>query len=333
MYRNYKIIANTAAGRHRYMQYLVPFILASEVVDRYDIWINTKNSIDIEFFKMLAQKYPKVNLCWQPDGVIDGNRSINAFYRDCVEENAIYFKMDDDIVWMEPDAIKKMVDFRIDNPSYFLVSPLVINNSLSTYLLQVRNKITLRKYYKSFPNHKLLWKSANFAKELHEWFFHNYLSKENYSFLHVGKQEMAMTRFSINAILWFGSEMKKINGQVPGDDEEFLSCIYPTSRGLSNCWNGDVIMAHFAFFPQRELLDKTGILDLYGSYISTHKNETQYHYYEEVQKILSELYGHDKNVPVESSYKATARSMGRGARVFSLFPWSKLFKGKSYIIK
>lgn len=289
MYRNYKIIANTAAGRHRYMQYLVPFILASEVIDRYDIWVNTENSVDIEFFKMLAKKYPKVNLCWQPDGIIDGNKSINAFYRDCVEEDTIYFKMDDDIVWMEPDAIKKMVDFRIDNPHYFLVSPLVINNSLSTYLLQVRNKITLREYYKASASHKLLWKNANFAKELHEWFFHSYLSKERYSYLHVGKQEMAMTRFSINAILWFGSEMKKIKGEVPGDDEEFLSCIYPTSKGLGNCWNGDVLMAHFAFFPQRELLDQTGVLDLYGVYIATHKNEAQYNYYVEVQKILSEL--------------------------------------------
>lgn len=326
MYRNYKIVANTAAGRHRYMQYLVPFILASEVIDRYDIWINTKNSVDIEFFKMLAQKFSKVNLCWQPDGVVDGNKSINAFYRDCIEEDTIYFKMDDDIIWMEPDAIKKMVDFRIDNPHYFLVSPLVINNSLSTYLLQIRKKITLREYYKASASHKLLWKNANFAKELHEWFFHDYLLPEKYTQLHVGKQEMAMTRFSINAILWFGLEMKKFKGQVPGDDEEFLSCIYPTSKGLSNCWNGDVIMTHFAFFPQRELLDKTGILELYGSYISTHKNEAQYDYYEKVQEILVDLYGQNENMSVRSSNKGLFEILKSGCR--------KLFcKSKSYIVK
>lgn len=107
MYRNYKIIVNTAAGRRRYMQYLTPFVLSSNIVDRYDIWINTHNGADIEFFKMLAEKYPKINLCWQPDGIVNGNKSINAFYRDCIEEDAIYFKLDDDIVWMEPDAIKK----------------------------------------------------------------------------------------------------------------------------------------------------------------------------------------------------------------------------------
>lgn len=102
-----------------------------------------------------------------------------------------------------------MVDFRIDNPQYFLVTPLVINNSLSTYLLQIRDKITLKKYCKSSPAHSLLWKSGQFATALHEWFIEKYLSTDKYPSLYVGKQEMGMTRFSINAILWFGAEMKK----------------------------------------------------------------------------------------------------------------------------
>lgn len=304
MYKNYKIIINTAAGRRRYMQYLVPFVLASNIVDRYDIWINTHNGADIAFFKMLAEKYPQINLCWQPDGVVDGNKSINAFYRNCIEENAIYFKLDDDIVWMEPDAIQKMVDFRIDNPQYFLVTPLVINNSLSTYLMQVRNKIVLRNYCNSSSDHTLLWKSGKVATELHQWFINKYLVTEKYPFLHVEKQEMGMTRFSINAILWFGSEMKKMGGIVPGDDEEFLSCIYPTSHGMCNCWNGNVIMAHFAFYTQRELLDKAGILEKYGDFISTRKNDSFYPYYEEIQKILSAISTKEKElISKQSPYK------------------------------
>lgn len=296
MYRNYKIIVNTAAGRRRYMQYLIPFVLSSNIIDRYDIWINTHNGADIEFFKILAKKYPRINLCWQPDGIVNGNKSINAFYRNCIEEDAIYFKLDDDIVWMEPDAIQKMVDFRIDNPQYFLVTPLVINNSLSTYLMQVRNKIVLQNYCNSSSDHTLLWRSGKVATELHQWFISKYLVTEKYPFLHVDKQEMGMTRFSINAILWFGSEMKKMKGIVPGDDEEYLSCIYPTSHGMCNCWNGNVIMAHFAFFTQREILDKAGILEKYGEFISTRKNDTFYPYYEEIQKIISTISANEKEL-------------------------------------
>lgn len=264
MYKQYRIVVNTAAGRRRYMQYLIPYIVSSGIVDRYDIWVNTHNGADIEFFKQVAAKFPVVNLVWQPDGVVNGNASINAFYKDCVEPDTIYFKLDDDIIWMEPGLIEKMVAFRIDNPQYFLVSPLVINNSLSTYLLEMDGKIKLDDYYNACAGHSVLWCSGIFAQELHEWFLNKYLRTGNWETLHVGRKEMGMTRFSINAVLWFGDEMRKFGGIVPGDDEEFLSCIYPTQHGMSNAWNGDAIVAHFAFFTQREQLDKANILEKYG---------------------------------------------------------------------
>jgi len=288
MYKNFQIVVNTAAGRRRYMQYLVPFIVSSEIVDRYDIWINTHNGADIEFFKKCAEIYSKINLVWQPDGIVNGISSINAFYLKCIEENTIYFKLDDDITWMEPNAIEKMVKFRIDNPEYFLVSPMVINNALSTYLLQVRGKLKLNQYYNSIASHEILWKSGEFATQLHQWFLNTKLKTQTYAELHCGKQPMGMGRFSINSILWFGDEMKKFNGVVPGDDEEFMSSIYPTQHGLANCWNGDVILAHFAFFTQREKLDKEQILEEYGKYlVETWKNnEVMKNIHYKIQEII-----------------------------------------------
>lgn len=250
------------------MQYLVPFIVASDIIDRYDIWVNTHNCADIEFFRKLAEAFPVINLVWQPDGVVNGIASINAFYRSCVEERTIYFKLDDDIVWMEPDLINKMLDFRIDNPDYFLVSPLVINNSLTTYLLQLEEKIKLDRYCNSNASHTVLWHSGRFAASLHNWFIENYLNKDQWQKLYMGKKEMSMTRFSINSVLWFGDEMRSFDGVVPGDDEEFLSCVYPSLKGKSNAWNGNAILAHFAFFPQRDELDKQGILDKYAAVLS-----------------------------------------------------------------
>ena len=264
MYRNYKVVVNTAAGRRRYMQYLIPYIVSSGIVDRYDIWINTHNGADIEFFRQVAKRYPVVNLVWQPDGVVNGNQTINAFYKACVEPKTIYFKLDDDIVWMEPGLIEKMVEFRVDNPEFFLVSPLVINNSLSTYLLEVDGKIRLDNYYEANASHPYLWRSGEFALALHRWFINKFLMTRKWEELHVGKKMMGMTRFSINAILWFGDEMAKFSGIVPGDDEEFMSCIYPTRQGMANAWNGDAIVGHFAFFTQREQLDKEHILEEYG---------------------------------------------------------------------
>lgn len=268
MFDSYKIVINTAAGRRRYMQYLVPQVLACNIVDRYDLWVNTMNSQDIEFFRQIAQKYPKVNLIWQPDGIVDGNKSINAFYKKCMDEDTIYFKLDDDIIWMEDGLIEKMVRFRINHPEYFLVSPLVINNSLTTYLLQVHEKIKLYDYQHASSLHPLLWESGKFALDLHKWFLNNYLLPGKVEDLYIGgSKPMGLTRFSINAIMWFGRDMKEMKGFVPGDDEEYLSCIYPAISGKSNAWNGESMCAHFAFFTQREMLDKEKILEQYGMFL------------------------------------------------------------------
>lgn len=317
MIGKYKVICNTAAGRRRYMQYLIPQIISSEIVDRYDIWVNTTDKQDIEFFKLVSAKYPKVNLVEQPDGVVNGIASINAFYRQCTDEDAIYFKLDDDIVWLEPGSIEKMVKFRIDNPDYFLVSPLVINNARSTYLMQVKNKISLNRYFKSDTAFDILSRSGEFAAQLHEWFLNNYLKTGKYNELHCGAHPVAMCRFSINAILWFGREMKKFNGVVPGDDEEWLSSIKPTELGVANCFNGDALVAHFAFFTQREILDKRTILQQYGA-------------------ILQELWSQDKilndiNSVVQSAIKfveTNKDSILRNVNTNTLAPKKKSLKSR-----
>lgn len=167
MYKGFQIIACTAAGRRRYMRLLVPYVVSCDIVDRYDIWVHTHNGADIAFFQRLASKYSKINLVWQPDGIVGGNETINPFYKNCIDEDAIYFKVDDDVIWMEENAIKKMVDFRIDNPEYFLVSPLVINNPLCTYALEASGKLRIKQYQAASPFGELIWKSGQFAYELH----------------------------------------------------------------------------------------------------------------------------------------------------------------------
>lgn len=330
MYKNYRIVVNTAAGRRRYMQYLIPYIVSSDIVDRYDIWVNTHNCADIEFFKQVATKFPVVNLVWQPDGVVNGNASINAFYKYCIETDTIYFKLDDDIIWMEPRLIEKMVAFRIDNPQYFLVTPLVINNSLSTYLLEMDGKIKLDNYYSASASHSVLWRSGIFAQELHEWFLDKYLKTGKWEELHLGKKEMGMTRFSINAVLWFGDEMRKFGGIVPGDDEEFLSCIYPTRQGMSNAWNGDAIVAHFAFFTQRGQLDKANILEKYGKicHEQANANSRLNESFRDVKRILDEVNANEQELMRrESPYRRVVVPMTWRGRMKRLLPsWVMDFK-------
>ncbi len=246
------------------MQYLIPQVICSDIVDRYDIWVNTLDKKDIVFFELLAGKYDKINLVWQPDNLIDGIHSINAFYRQCVEDNTIYIKLDDDIIWLAPNFFETIVKFRIDHPEYFVVSPLVINNAKTTYLFQIQGKLNLARYQRAESFGKILWHSGKFALELHNWFLDNYLKPGKWEDLYCKDYPMGITRFSINSIAWFGEQMKAFDGVVTGDDEEFLSCVKPTLEGKSNCFCGSTVIAHFAFRSQRKELDAANILERYG---------------------------------------------------------------------
>ena len=315
MYRNFKIVVNTAAGRRRYMRLLVPYILQSDIVDRYDLWINTNDNGDIEFFKEIASISPKVNLIWQPDGIVNGIESINAFYKFCIDPNTIYFKIDDDVIWMEPNLIEKMVQFRVDNPQHFLVTPLVINNGFSTLLLSIYNKFKLKKGF----DIDTCWEKGMFAKELHDIFIDKYLFPNKYSQLYVEDAIIALNRFSINAILWFGKDLANISGIIPGNDEEFLSLIYPTKEKLTCLWNGKAIISHFAFGSQRAIIDKTDILDKYITYANNnYKNNTIYcqiqNIYERVEQNLEVI----KSLP--HSYNQPLTQQNRKHSIWDFMP-------------
>lgn len=300
MFGKYYIVCNTAAGRRRYMQYLIPQVLSSNIVDRYDIWLNTINPHDIAFFDLLSKRNSKINIIKQPEGVVDGNKSINAFYKYCCSPNTIYIKLDDDILWIEPDFFPKIIQFRIDNPNYFLISPLVINNPKCTYLLQVSGAIKLKKYIDANNSNEIFWKKGQFAKELHEWFINKYLINDRYPQLHIGMYPISLTRFSINCIVWFGEQFRDFDGIVLGDDEEYLSCILPTKLGLNNCFFCNTIISHFSFYTQRAILDNCNILERYGSLVE--KMMAQNSEYHDIFEIVQFCKRESENIEVDLSY-------------------------------
>ncbi len=299
----------------RYMQYIFPYVLGSDIVDRYDIWVNTVNMCDIEFFRQMAAGNSKVNLVWQPDGIVDGINSINKFYENCQDDDTVYVKIDDDIIWMQPNIIEKIVAFRFENLDAFLVSPMVINNAICTYIWQVKGHIKLDKYYPARSNEKVLWKRGAFAKELHEW----YLSQmeKDASFwkqLKTDDVPVACNRFSINFILWFGRDMKLLNGNIPGDDEEYLSSVAPVKLSKYNTFDGNAVISHFAFGPQRQILDGTDILQRYGKlceqYFAMH--QPQQSVWDDVCKAKEYVSMHyDDIMKQESPYSTVNKSLGK----------------------
>lgn len=256
-----KLICATPAGRRRYMKLLVPQILSSPIVERYDIWLNTTNEGDLAFFHFLANKYDKVRLIPQPDGKVDGNSSINAFFKNCIEEDACYVRLDDDIVWIMPGFFEAIYANRLQDPA-FLLTPLVINNAVCTHVLQQKQKFPFKHYLRADCFDSLAWQDPKFAYQLHLWFL-DFIENNAYSDLLTSDHYVALNRFSINAISWKGLDFKTFDGVVLGDDEEYLSVIKPAELNRYNKILGNLLVAHYGFFTQRAYLDSTDLLDRY----------------------------------------------------------------------
>jgi hypothetical protein len=110
MINGYKIVVVTPAGRKRYMEILIEYILREKtIIDEYQIWVNTKNEDDINYFNYLKEKYPDfitLNLNYLNNQYCGSNSNIGNFLKDSIEENTVYIRLDDDIVWMQEGFIK-----------------------------------------------------------------------------------------------------------------------------------------------------------------------------------------------------------------------------------
>jgi hypothetical protein len=262
MFEGYRVVAVTPAGRRRYMELLVPQILGSALVDRYDIWVNTADPGDLAFLEGLAAKYDRVRLVPQPDGKAPGVQAIHGFHRTVVEEDTVYIRFDDDIVWLEPGFFETLLRFRLDHPEYFLVSPLVINNALCSSLLQIVGKIEPWRQIRTDCLDRIGWGQPEFAMALHRLFL-DLVRRGEFARLHCGAHVIALNHFSVNCISWFGRDYAQFGGKVDVQEEVDISVRIPVRLRRTNSIYADTIAAHLAFFTQRAWIDATDILDQY----------------------------------------------------------------------
>ena len=174
---------------------------------------------------------------------IQGRLGFESIYKFCLDENVLYIKIDDDIVYFEDEFFKNFIEFRRNNQQYLLVYPLIINNSFISWYLQDKGLIKLNK--KSNINNKwknkilpikkyiednsiekikekygkfigdnalapLEWGNINFCKELHQKFIN--LIKEN-KIENLKFEKWELTEYqpvSINFVAWYGKKLKLV---------------------------------------------------------------------------------------------------------------------------
>jgi hypothetical protein len=263
--KDYRTIIVIPAGRQRYLEILIPNILAQSGWDELHIWKNTTENSDIQYIESLKLLDPRIITIDPPKFLPKGAQTIGQFFYYCIDHNTVYIRFDDDICYIEPGLIEWLAEVRWQENEYFLIAPCVVNNAIMSYFLQEEGKLNFEYEPKILLDcmDPTGWFNSEFAFKLHNYFFNTNI--ENFRF---SSKEVPPMRFSINCISWLGSEFSKFNGEVPNhaDEEEWLTNIKPSEINKKNLIVGDKLCCHFSFYPQRYDLDNTNTLENYKSF-------------------------------------------------------------------
>src|SRR6185295_19749431 len=136
-----KLIVVTPAGREKYLRLLSHYVLGSPEVAEWQLWDNARNAADRAYVHRLAASDPRCRLkqLTGADGSFD---AIAGFWRCCDDPEAIYLRLDDDVVFVEPDFFPRFVArARKERGKALWFSPLVINNAICNWLLKHLAKV------------------------------------------------------------------------------------------------------------------------------------------------------------------------------------------------
>lgn len=262
-------IVVTPAGRKRYMEILYLHLLREkdekEGFQEWRLWINTCDKEDQIYCHRLAERHPD----WitlqhlSPDqGRPRGNASIRFFFRECCDPDAVYLRLDDDIVWMQTGFVHAMFGYRLQNTQPFLVYANTFNNSLMSYLHRRTGSLPLLSASVDLTYHcfdPVSWRNGDFAVRLHEGFLasiqrHMCNGSSSIPPASFCRWELLnYERCSVNAVCWLGDRFSSFGGEISDcdDEEHWLSCVRPRAEASPCVIYGGTSCMHFAYGEQR----------------------------------------------------------------------------------
>jgi hypothetical protein len=183
-----------------------------------------------------------------------------------MDENAVYLRLDDDIIFIKKDSIRKLFEYRENNTENFLVYGNIVNNSAISHIHQNIGVLSKEHGEVAFDcMDKLGLYSGPFAEYSHYNFFEKYNAEllDDYNF---GLYQLKdYTRICIQAISWRGEDYKKFGGIIPKTfhEEEYQSVIRPQIENKKNVVFGDSLFCHYAAGVHTSYINSTPILSIY----------------------------------------------------------------------
>lgn len=303
-----RLVVLTFGGRKCSLEILFAYIKRfKKHINEYRIYVATTIKEDIDYMENFAKEnsdfVKTVYLTVNNKVVLDDREKIwdNA-YKTCQEDDTVYLKMDDDIVFMDETLFTDFITYRLQNRNPPLLYPVIINNLIqsciferngiytpdakSNILESWKNTYSRIKSHIENNQHKRLrigdftsgnevlcstaWGNLKYCYDLHTQFL-NDINGGNTSKYYL-KDNVVLSNAepaSINVCSWIGEDLRKIVEKY-GDiyyDEPWLAIYLPTWSGRHNEIYGKSVVSHYSYYKQRELgLDKSNILNKYLMY-------------------------------------------------------------------
>lgn len=277
MIQGHKIVAFTPCGRKRYMDLLAAHVLREHQMGNIDRWYLFNNPYTIEDSTYADQLKAHLGdwvevLNYGEATPTRSASQIATFYNQLREpgDNVIYVRLDDDLIYIDRQAIPNLVAYRLENPAPFLVYPTIINNTRTSYALQQHGLIPPRDWGVVEPIlcAPTAWREPRFVFNLHQKALaaiEGGTLAEEFTLPSEQFPNFELGNISINSFAMFGKDMHECN--VAADEETYLSIRRPSELARPNARCGNAFVIHFAYHTQTEFMDKSGMLLDYANFV------------------------------------------------------------------
>lgn len=265
----------TPAGRRKTLELLYLHLKKNkDEFDKWILWLNTENRDDIKFIYKLSteENWIDIQSCQHPFKPVHIGYRIYKFILTLNNVNDLYIRIDDDVCYMEKNAIDKLFIAREKNKDSLLVYPTILNNYNIQYQQQQFGILNVLPKFKDYSMngdfHKTsseelnLWQSGQLAEKIHRLFFDKFYKNELNYFYIPDYMDHKYKRISVNVIAMRGD----LNHLIIDDDmeeEEYLSSVKPKEIKIPNEIIGNSLFCHYSYYPQFEYLSNTNVLEEY----------------------------------------------------------------------
>lgn len=284
MHAKHNVVAFTPYGRKLTVSILLEYMKRDHqkgVIDEWWLCMNTDPTQveDIAYAHELAKEYDFIKIKERPTasehesfGEHHQHKQMytRTFYWYMTDENTVYLRFDDDIVYVHPGTVERMVEQKVKRPNTLGLFPIIWNNAIVTWHLQQRGVVPVEygKVHAPYCMDQVGWADGKLACHMHYHLIDKILNnKVEECFMYQDVQLDVGQQFSVSCFAVHGKDYKELD--PPGvldfyEEEHWLTVHRPQVVNKVNQVLSDALVSHYTFYPQRAEVERhPDILDWY----------------------------------------------------------------------